>query len=125
MAGRLHNRVWGKGAEKVMPANGRELVERSPGYRQLLTTLDLFVSNMVPGDRKKTSLGRLVLQQIRNRVNKVCGSIPNGVIVVVVEKSPRERPGTARIFRPADKYLNGECTDDDGYYLPANRLSAP
>jgi hypothetical protein len=45
-AGRLHIRVWGIGAEKIMPANGKELIASEPGYRQILTTLDQFVAKM-------------------------------------------------------------------------------
>jgi hypothetical protein len=45
-AGRLHDRVWGKGPEKVMPADGRELVARDPAYRQALEALDLMVERM-------------------------------------------------------------------------------
>ena len=42
--GRLHNRVWGNGAEKIMPANGRELIANDPAYKALLWTLDEFVA---------------------------------------------------------------------------------
>jgi hypothetical protein len=45
-AGRLHIRTWGKGPEKIMPANGRELLANDPGYKTLLETLDLFVAKM-------------------------------------------------------------------------------
>jgi glucose/arabinose dehydrogenase len=44
--GQLHDRVWGKGAEKVMPADGRQLIANEPGYRALLMTLDQFVARM-------------------------------------------------------------------------------
>jgi len=44
--GRLHNRVWGKGAEKIMPADGRQLIANEPGYRALLMTLDQFVARI-------------------------------------------------------------------------------
>ena len=44
--GRLHDRVWGKGAEKVMPADGRQLIANEPGYRALLMTLDQFVARI-------------------------------------------------------------------------------
>jgi glucose/arabinose dehydrogenase len=47
-SGRLHTRVWGIGAEKIMPANGKELIAGEPGYRQLLDTLDQFVTKMPP-----------------------------------------------------------------------------
>jgi len=45
-AGRLHNRVWGKGAEKIMPADGRQLLANDPSYKVLLMTLDAFVTQM-------------------------------------------------------------------------------
>ena len=51
-AGSLHNRTWGKGAENIMPANGRELLASDPGYRRLLETLDLFVEKIAPGARQ-------------------------------------------------------------------------
>jgi glucose/arabinose dehydrogenase len=44
--GRLHSRVWGTGAEKVMPANGRELLANDPAYKALLGTLDAFVAKI-------------------------------------------------------------------------------
>jgi hypothetical protein len=48
----------------------------------------------------------------------------------VVNKGPQEnfqqnaqqKPGFSRIYRPADIYLNGECRDDDGYYLETSNL---
>jgi hypothetical protein len=43
--GRLHDRVWGKGPGKIMPANGAQLLG-DPDYRRLLTTLDRFVAGM-------------------------------------------------------------------------------
>jgi hypothetical protein len=43
--GRLHARVWGTGAEKVMPPDGRELLN-DPAYRALLTTFDDFVRKL-------------------------------------------------------------------------------
>lgn len=47
-AGRLHARLWGKGAEKVMPANGRELVAGDTAYRAALEALDELVTRMRP-----------------------------------------------------------------------------
>jgi glucose/arabinose dehydrogenase len=119
-AGRLHQRVWGKGAEKVMPPNGRELLASDPSYRQLLVTLDQFVSRMVPGERRRTRLGNAVAQRIENGSGKVCGSLPNRTLVVVVDGGGK--PGFSRIFRPADQYLNGECHDEDGYYIATRSL---
>ena len=43
--GRLYARVWGMGAEKIMPADGRTLLN-DPAYRALLTTLDEFVRKL-------------------------------------------------------------------------------
>ncbi len=124
-AGRLHQRVWGKGAEKVMPANGRELLASDPAYKQLLGTLDLFIAKMVPGERRRTRIGNAVAQSFHNKAGKVCGSLPNHTLVVVVEETPKGKPGLNRIFRPADKYLNGECVDEDGYYIAARTLDRP
>jgi hypothetical protein len=122
-AGRLHTRVWGKGSEKVMPADGLKLIANDRGYRQLLETLDLLVATMVPGQRKRVqSVQSLTL---RNRTSHACGSIPNKTIVVVVDKNPNEMPGFSRIFRPADQYLNGECVDGDGYYVTGKTLGNP
>ncbi|MDB5601348.1 MAG: glucose/sorbosone dehydrogenase [Xanthobacteraceae bacterium] len=50
-AGRLHIRMWGIGAEKIMPASGKELIASEPGYRQLLTALDQFVAKMPAAQR--------------------------------------------------------------------------
>lgn len=44
--GKLHNRVWGKGAEKIMPANGKELIASDPSYKALLVALDEFVARL-------------------------------------------------------------------------------
>jgi glucose/arabinose dehydrogenase len=121
-AGRLHSRVWGTGAERIMPANGRELIDKEPGYKQVLQTLDLLMAKMVPGDRKRVRLGQQVALTLEGRTAPNCGSIPNNTIVVVVDKNPKEKPGFSRIYRPADLYLNGTCADNDGYYLPAKKL---
>jgi hypothetical protein len=50
-AGRLHVRVWGIGAEKIMPANGKDLIASETGYRQLLTALDQFVAKLPSSPR--------------------------------------------------------------------------
>jgi hypothetical protein len=49
--GRLHGRVWGTGAEKIMPADGAQLIANDPGYKALLMTLDAFVAKMTPAKR--------------------------------------------------------------------------
>jgi len=43
--GRLHNRVRGIGAEKLMPPDGERLLN-DPAYKALLTTLDQFVAKI-------------------------------------------------------------------------------
>ena len=53
-----------------------------------------------------------------------CGAIPGNTMVVVVDRSPKEKPAFSRIYRPADLYLNGECTDANGYYIEQNNLVA-
>ena len=121
-AGRLHDRVWGKGAGKIMPANAAQLLAGDPAYRRTLTALDQFVSEMVPGTRKRIDAGRVAASSISNRAGKSCGSIPNQTVVVVVDAKPKERPGFSRIYRPADRYLNGQCGDRDGYYAPVANL---
>jgi glucose/arabinose dehydrogenase len=124
-SGRLHSRVWGKGAEKIMPDDGLALIAKEAGYKQALDALDLFVAHMVPGERKRLKLGRQVAISVNNRSGRVCGSIPNQTLVVVVDKAPAEKSGFSRIFRPADQYLNGDCADGDGYYVTANVLAEP
>ena len=124
-AGQLHSRVWGKGAEKIMPDDGRDLIAKENGYRQALDQLDLMVAHMVPGERKRLRLGRQVALPVHNRAGRVCGSLPNATLVVVVDSAPGEKPGLTRIYRPADQYLNGECVDSDGYFVAANVLAEP
>jgi hypothetical protein len=123
-SGRMHSRVLGKGAEKVMPADGLDLIAHDPAYKQLLATLDQFVATMVPGDRRRLKLGQRVARNFSDRAGKVCGSLPNNTVVVVIDKHPKENPQFSRIFRPADQYLNGECADAGGYYVEPKFLGA-
>ena len=121
-AGRLRTRLRGFGSEKVMPANGRDLIAKDPAYRQLLNSIDLLVGTMVPGQRMRVRTGR-VDRKFYDRSGKACGAIPTNTVVVVTAKAAREKPGFGRIHRPADIYLNGECTDDNGYYLEQSNLA--
>jgi hypothetical protein len=105
-----------------MPANGRDLIAKDPAYRQLLNSIDLLVGTMVPGQRMRVRPGR-VDRKFYDRSGKTCGAIPTNMIVVVTRKAAREKPAFSRIYRPADIYLNGECTDDDGYYLEQGNLA--
>jgi hypothetical protein len=40
-------------------------------------------------------------------------------------EQPKEKPSFSRIYRPADLYLNGECTDANGYHIERNSLASP
>ncbi len=125
-AGRLHARLNGIGADRVMPPDppdGRELIAHEPGYKQLLASVDLFVANMVPGQRMRIRTGP-VARRLRDRTGHECGAIPVNTVVVVVDRTAKEKPGFSRIYRPADLYLNGECTDANGYYIEQNNLSS-
>jgi hypothetical protein len=127
-SGRLRARLRGLGPEKIMPADGRDLIAKDAAYRRLLDTIDSLVATMVPGQRMRVKLGR-VDRRFYDRGGKVCGAIPSGRVVVVIDKSAqgksaKENPGFSRIYRPADLYLNGECADDDGYYLETRNLDS-
>ncbi|MBX9827136.1 MAG: PQQ-dependent sugar dehydrogenase [Xanthobacteraceae bacterium] len=121
-AGRLRTRLRGLGSEKVMPANGRELIAKDRAYRELLAAIDQLVGTMVPGQRMRVRPGR-VDRRFYDKSGKICGAIPTNTVVVVIEKPAREKPGFNRIYRPADIYLNGECTDDGGYYLEQRNVA--
>ena len=124
-ASRLHMRLNGIGADRVMPPDppdGKELIAHAPGYRQLLASVDLFVANMVPGKQMRIRTGP-VERKFRDRSGHECGAIPVNTVVVVVDRTPKEKPGFSRIYRPADLYLNGECTDANGYYIEQNNLA--
>jgi len=45
-AGLLHTRTWGTGPERIMPADGRELLANDPGYKSVLEALDSLVAQM-------------------------------------------------------------------------------
>lgn len=115
-AGKLRTRLRGRGAEKLMPPGGESLPKTEPGYTQLLDTADLLVAKMVPGTRMRIKPGP-PQRKFFGRTNRECGEIPAAKVVVVTQRSAVDKPGFSRFFRPADPYLNGECTDDDGYYI--------
>jgi glucose/arabinose dehydrogenase len=122
-SGRMHERVWGRGAERVMPPDGAALT-KDRSYRAILATLDGLVANMVPGERRRLRLGQRVQLSIVGRGGKVCGTLSNDTVVVVVDRSPKEKPSFSRIYRPADHHLNGDCVDGDGYYVEQKYLGA-
>jgi len=115
-AGRLRTRLRGLGAEKLMPPGGESLPKTEPGYTRLLDTADLLVAKMVPGTRMRIKSGP-PQRKFYGKTNKECGEIPAGKVVVVTQRSAVDKSGFSRFFRPADPYLNGECSDDDGYYI--------
>ena len=41
---------------------------------------------------------------------------------MVTQRQRRSKPRFSRFYRPADLYLNGECTDADGYYIEQGNL---
>nr|WP_249146215.1 PQQ-dependent sugar dehydrogenase [Bradyrhizobium diazoefficiens] len=115
-SGRLRTRLRGLGAEKLMPPGGETLPKTEPGYARLLDTADALVANMVPGTRMRIKPG-LPQRKFFGKANKECGEIPAAKVVVVTQRNAVDKPGFSRFFRPADPYLNGECSDDDGYYI--------
>jgi hypothetical protein len=115
-SGRLRTRLRGIGAEKLMPPGGESLPKTEPGYTRLLDTADLLVAKMVPGTRMRIKPGP-PQRKFFGKTNKECGEIPAGKVVVVTQRSAVDKSGFSRFFRPADPYLNGECSDDDGYYI--------
>jgi glucose/arabinose dehydrogenase len=115
-SGRLRTRLRGIGAEKLMPPGGENLPRTEPGYTRLLDTADLLVAKMVPGMRMRIKAGP-PQRKFFGKTNKECGEIPAAKVVVVTQRNAVDKPGFSRFFRPADPYLNGECTDDDGYYI--------
>lgn len=115
-SGKLRTRLRGIGAEKLMPPGGESLPKTEPGYTRLLDTADLLVARMVPGMRMRIRSGP-PQRKFFGKTNKECGEIPAAKVVVVTQRSAVDKAGFSRFFRPADPFLNGECTDDDGYYI--------
>jgi hypothetical protein len=72
---------------------------------------------MVPGARMRVKPGPPERKFV-NKSGKECGEIPTTkVVVVVTQRNALDKPGFSRFYRPADLFLNGECTDEDGYYI--------
>ena len=115
-SGKLRTRLRGIGAEKLMPPGGESLPKTEPGYTRLLDTMDLLVAKMIPGTRMRIKPGP-PQRKFFAKTNKECGEIPAGKVVVVTQRSAVDKPGFSRFFRPADPYLNGGCSDGDGYYI--------
>jgi hypothetical protein len=73
-------------------------------------------SPMVLEQRMRIERGQ-IMRALRDRRGHECGAIPGNMVVVVVDKHPKEKSGFSRIDRPAELYLNGECTDANGCYF--------
>jgi hypothetical protein len=43
--------------------------------------------------------------------------IPTSKVVVVTQRQAVDKPGYSRFYKPADQFLNRDCTDADGYYI--------
>lgn len=115
-SGKLRTRLRGIGVERPMPPSAENLAKTEPGYARLLDTADLLVARMVPGTRMRIKPGP-PQRKFFGKTNKECGEIPAAKVVVVTQRSAVDKPGFSRFFRPADPYLNGECSDGDGYYI--------
>lgn len=120
-SGKLRTRLRGIGAEKLMPPGGEALAKTEPGYARQLDYADSLVANMVPGTRMRIKPGPPTRKFVA-RSGKECGEIPAAKVVVVTQRTAVDKAGFSRFYRPADPYLNGECTDDDGYYIQQNDL---
>jgi glucose/arabinose dehydrogenase len=121
-AGKLRQRLRGLGAERLMPPGGEKLPKTEPGYAKLLDQADDLVATMVPGTRLRVKSGGPPQRKFFARSGKECGEIPAGNVVVVTQRSAADKAGFSRFHRPADPYLNGACTDDDGYYIQSQFL---
>lgn len=115
-SGKLRTRLRGFGAEKLMPPGGENLPKTEPGYARLLNYADYLVGKMVPGLRMLVKPGPPE-RKFFSRAGKECGEIPTTKVVVVTQRNALDKPGFSRFYKPADNFLNGECTDDDGYYI--------
>ena len=121
-SGKLRHRLRGLGAERLMPPGGEKLPKTEPGYAKLLDQADDLVATMVPGTRLRVKSGGPPQRKFFARTGKECGEIPAGNVVVVTQRNAADKPGFGRFYRPADPYLNGACTDDDGYYIQSQFL---
>jgi mono/diheme cytochrome c family protein len=121
-SGKLRSRLRGLRAEKLMPPGGERLPKTEAGCARLLGDVDGLVGKMVPGIRMQVKPGPPE-RRFFSKTGKECGEIPTSKVVVVTQRNAVDKPGFSRFFRPADHYLNGECTDDDGYYIKQEYLA--
>jgi glucose/arabinose dehydrogenase len=121
-SGKLRTRLRGFGAERPMPPGGEKLPQTEPGYARVLDLADYLAGTMVPGTRMRIKPGT-VQRKFFSKSDKECGEIPTTKVVVVTQKNAEGKPGFSRFYRPADVFLNGECSDADGYYIRQNLLA--
>ena len=104
------------------PPDGRDLMAHEAGYKQLLASVDLFVSTMVPGQRMRIKPGQIV------RASGIAADTNAAQFQARYRGRRRQasegKAGLQPDHRPADLYLNGECTDANGYYIEQNDLAA-
>lgn len=120
-SGKLRIRLRGLGAERLMPPGGENLPKSEPGYAHVLDLADYLAGTMVPGTRMRIKPGT-VQRAFFSKTDKQCGEIPTTKVVVVTQRNVAGKPGFSRFYRPADIFLNGECTDIDGYYIRSDLL---
>src|SRR6185369_1163466 len=105
---RIYKRTHAIGPDRPMPPNAAELLQTSADHRKVVGELATLIQTMVPGDSYVvTTTGALL--KIRNENKTICGSVPDGGSVLVLDRSPREMPGFVRVYQPPKKYFNGNC----------------
>lgn len=114
---RIYKRTHAIGSDRPMPPNAVELLATSPEYRKVISELASLIQTIVPGVPSIVSLQTAPSLKIRNEAKTVCGSVPDGDSVIVVDAAPSEMPGFVRIYRPPNKYLNGDCPSGSRYYV--------
>ncbi|MES2963496.1 MAG: SMP-30/gluconolactonase/LRE family protein, partial [Bdellovibrionota bacterium] len=117
---RVYKRTNALGYDRPMPSNATELLATSTDHRKVVGELALLIHTMVPGERYVISLSTAPSLKIRNAAKTVCGSIPDGEPVTVLDREPSEMPGFVRIYTPPKKYLNGDCSSDSRFYVGAD-----
>jgi glucose/arabinose dehydrogenase len=115
-SGKLRTRLRGFGADRLMPPGGQNLPKIEPGYLRLLDYADYLAGKLVPGTRMRVKPGP-PQRKFVSKSGEECGEIPTTKVVVVTQRDAEGKPGFSRFYRPADSFLNGECTDEDGYYI--------
>lgn len=114
---RIHQRTHALGVDRPMPGNAAELLVNDASYRQAVTDLNTLIKTIIPGDVYRIKLQSSPSLKIRDRNKNSCGAIPNKDEVLVINIRPSEMPGYYEIYKPAKKYMNGDCAPGTKYYL--------